>query len=110
MTVLAAIEPQRPCQSNATGVTGLVVLDSADGAVVGSVLVSAGEIAAAPVAPVPVSKPEAHTAPVARPTAPNASQAASRPREDLRTGDEGMLDTSSFPFVTRATPVEVEWF
>jgi hypothetical protein len=68
-------------------------------AVVGALFVSAGEPAVAPLAPVPCAKPEAHTAPVARPTAPNASHAVSRRRLRLGTEDEaGMLDTAGFAF------------
>ena len=50
-----------------------------------------------PVVPLPAeteAKPDAHTAPVARPMAPKASQAASRPRGMKLKG----LDTAPFLF------------
>ena len=103
IVVSAAIEPQRPCQSNASGVTADVVDASADVAVEGAVFVNAGEMAVVPLAPEPEAKPVAQTAPVASPTAPNASHAVRRRRWALRAGEAGMLDTAGLPFVARAT-------
>src|SRR4051794_7565288 len=94
MTVLAAIDPQRPFQSNDSAVTSSAVAASAEASGVGAVLAIAGDSAVAPFAPETVAKPLAQTAPVASPAAPNASQAASRLR-DFRVE---LPDTAPLPF------------
>src|SRR6478735_5862437 len=101
ITVLASIEPQRPSQSNSRGSTAVALPFSADVLTAEAVLASAGDSTVPPVRllPVLVAKPDAQTAPVARPVAPNASHAV-RPRFAMR--EEVSLDTAPLPFLKRA--------
>src|SRR5690349_13836567 len=95
MTFGAVILPQRPSQSNEIGSTAVALPLRSELAVLGAVFAIAGD---SPVVPLPAetdAKPVAHTAPVARPVAPKASQAASRRRVFEFEG----LDTALIPFL-----------
>ena len=81
MTVSAAIEPQRPSQSNESGSTAVTLLVSAEVAAPARSWPWRGDSSVGAVAGGDEAKPVAQTAPVASPTAPNASQAASRGRD-----------------------------
>src|SRR4051812_1632972 len=102
MFVSVLILPQRPVQSNVSAVSSVTVPVRAVVAGVGAVLASAGEPFDVPLAPLTESKPVAQTAPVARPTAPKASQAARRRlRRAVEVGKSEVLDTANWPFLGR---------
>src|SRR5689334_4192870 len=81
--VSAGTEPQRPSQSTVSGEPAVTTPDSAGLCVAGADGATIGDAPVVPVAPPTEAKPVAHTAPVARPTAPNASQAVSPRRRDF---------------------------
>src|SRR4051794_31200019 len=103
MTFGVVILPQRPAQSNEIGSTSVTLPLRADVAGVGAVLASAGDPRVVPLPADTDAKPVAQTAPVARPVAPKAAQAASR-RFAMRV--EVSRDTAPLPFLA-VSPADV---